>query len=486
MSREPARASYDAVVDVLPLAGEPTSAYALVKRCYVIGRRGMTLSRAAPLFHDLRDPNVMPRLVPGCEFYPFKRETDVAVRGYAFAAGGRAVPERTIALEVGGRAKLIDVVGRRVVTWSGGRPRFSAPEPFVRVPVTWREAYGGVDPRVPFVPEPGSGAHPGVYPRNPLGKGFVVLDAPVEVELPNLEDPAHRLTEDTLVVGDPATWWRQPLPWCFEYTLPLMFPRRQWLGAGAALRLGPDATLEEVQRGFLSATWREESARVDESEPPAVFYQEGPFGQRFEPLVEGVPIRVRGMSPERDELTVITPAPPAVELSIDGHRCEAPARLGTVLLEPHFGRVSFVWIAQLDALPVPLRMTAPGRLPLSVRVDGDTPIPYQPPAAVLDFVDPTAPLVEAATGIPRTGSTRTPEARSRRATTLRLTEAQLRGEEPVPLREDTSPRVSLADVDLVLEGVGPMAMEDEATDIQAVDALEPPSGRITLVDPDDL
>lgn len=486
MSRESARESYDAIVDVLPLGGAPTSAYALVKKTYAVGRRDLAPAAAESLYHDLRDPTVMPRLVPGCEFYPFKQQADVVVRGFAFAPRGRPVAARTIALRVGDHVKTIDVLGRRTVSWEGGKPRFSPPEPFVRMSVTWREAYGGVDPRVPFVPGPGGGAHPGVYPRNPLGKGYAVLDAPIELELPNLEDPSHRLTEDSFVVGDASRWHTMPLPWCFEYTLPLMFPRRQWLGSGAALGVSQDAALEEVARGFLQQDWRARAATVDEANPPPIFYQEAPFGQRFERLEPGTPISVEGMNPTREVMYFEAPPTPHVELDVGGRLFEVPAHLGTLLVEPAVGRVSAVWIARLDPLPVALSPNAPRLLPLAVRVDGDEPIAYAPPTSGMDFMDSTAPLP----AVPRTKETAAPPARPR-FSTLKLTDAQLRGEEPVPMSSPEN-RATLSDPPLTLEAIGEVVgMEDtDVTDVSPMDSTSPgqgdPTGRHTLVDPEDL
>lgn len=462
MSRRPVRASYDAIVDALPLGGAPTSAYALIKRTFQLGRAGLSPAPATPLFHDLRDPNVVPRLVPGCEFYPFKRQTDVVVRGYAYGRGGAAVPGRTVALRVGDRVKTIDVIGRRVARVESGRVRFDAPEPFVRMPMSWREAYGGVDPRVPWQPEAHGSAHPGVYPRNPLGKGYVVLPGSIEVELPNLEDPSHRLTEDALVVGEPDAWPGQPLPWCFEYTLPLMFPRRQWLGGEAALALPASVELEEVRRGFLRPDWREASAGVDPESPPPEFYQEAPFGQRLAPLGEGVEIVVEGMSPDREVIAFTTPRAPAVELLADGRPEPVQATLGTLLLEPALDRASFVWIARLDPLPAPLRSRAAGGLPLAVVVDGDTPVPYEAPPGVR-FVDVTAPIViPEDIEIPLTGETELPEPRAA-YTTLKLTTAQLTGEEPAPMRDDTDPSLTLDSLDAV---IGTTDEEDDLTDLE--------------------
>ncbi|MGE0787398.1 MAG: DUF2169 domain-containing protein [Sandaracinaceae bacterium] len=473
MSRAPARADYDAIVDALPFGEAAHEAFGLVKRTYTIGRRGIALTKATPLFHDLRDPNVMPRLVPGCEFYPFKRRTDVVVRGHAFAKGGTPTPERTIALAVGDRMKMLDVIGRRTARWEGGRPRFGDPEPFVRMPVSWREAYGGVDPRLPFDATRG-GAHPGVYPRNPLGKGYVVLDASTEIELPNLEDPSRRLTEALLVVGDPSRWWQQPLPWCFEYTLPLMFPRRQWLGPGAMVDVPTASPLEEVRRGFLRRDFREASALVSSSTPSDEFYQEAPFGQTFDPLAPGTVVAIEGMTPDRDNVTFEVPSAPAVEIRVRGQAYEVPTLLGTLLVEPGLGRASFVWIARLERLPHPIAAGPDRVLPLSIRVDGDEPIAHAPPAGfVAADVTERVVLPVDDPDIPITKQTVLPEAAQSVITgTLVLNEAQLRGDERVPMSEDTRPRVPLSLADVLGADVGVDLLDAEPSEESTLDSEE--------------
>src|ERR1035437_3273348 len=99
--------------------------------------------------------------------------------------------------------------------------------------------------------------HPGLYPRNPVGKGYLVLPDPIEgVELPNLEDPADLLTPERLVTRQPELWFRQPLPWCFEWTVGLTFPRCLYLGLDAWFPAPDGAPLGEVQRGYIPPNLR--------------------------------------------------------------------------------------------------------------------------------------------------------------------------------------------------------------------------------------
>ena len=168
--------------------------------------------------------------------------------------------------------KRIAVFGDRQVSWeSSGRVRFGLPAPFETMPVTWERAFGGCDFRVPL-PEPLTDGlkiqlhhdHPGLYPRNPFGRGYAVLPDPVDdFFLPNLEDPDDLLADGRLITGDPRLWYTRPLPWTFDWMHPVAFPRYLYMGLDAdAWFPGPqDRTLPEVARGYLRESYRDDFKR---------------------------------------------------------------------------------------------------------------------------------------------------------------------------------------------------------------------------------
>ena len=102
-----------------------------------------------------------------------------------------------------------------------------------RVPLGHARAYGGADafalekhlnPLADLrhcLPElPGLAGHnPYVYPRNPAGVGFLLEPSREAIEsltLPNLEDPADRLTPERLLARRMDRWMAQPLPASFD------------------------------------------------------------------------------------------------------------------------------------------------------------------------------------------------------------------------------------------------------------------------------
>ncbi|HUN80809.1 MAG TPA: DUF2169 domain-containing protein [Phycisphaerae bacterium] len=370
-------------------------AYALAKFTFRLNPgAGSTLIKAEPLFHDIRDPETKPRLLPGSEFWPFREQTDVVVRGSAWAAGRRPIENMQVAVSVGQITKRIQVFGRRVMDWRvGGRPQFSNPEPFTEMPVIWENAYGGADRRVPVGPEPLTvgdierlqADHPGMYPRNPLGKGYVVVREPVtDVELPNLEDPDDLLTPERVVVGDPKLWYRQPLPMSFGYTYPIMFPRLAYLGLDAWFTPPQDASLTEVRKGWLPANYRQlyGSEMSPAYAPPPAYHQEASLGMTFPNLAPGTPIVVRGMHPTQSEVRFAIPSEPRIAIEIEGQRQNLKPLLCNVLVEPALEKVSLVYIVRTEKMPRVFIAGIHGHIPLSVIIQDDEPVVYDTPPTI--------------------------------------------------------------------------------------------------------
>ena len=184
--------------------------------CWGVAKATCRIGDMSPLESALSGPIVEGETSfwrPGSDFWPFKRYGDVVVRGKAFARAG--LGHRVVSVRVGQTAKRLRVFGRRYVEWSARRgPRLGAPEEVSGVELGYANAYGGFDRRVPTAAPTTfwdalrlTGDHPGTYPRNQSGKGYLVVDSPIDgVELPNLEDPDHLLTAENLIVKDPALW----------------------------------------------------------------------------------------------------------------------------------------------------------------------------------------------------------------------------------------------------------------------------------------
>lgn len=401
--RTPARPSYDAMVDLYPGDSIRRAAYALVKFTFEPRGGRARLVEAEPLHHDIRDPDAEPRIVPGTDFWPFKGRTDLVVQGSAYAPQRRPTGRMDVSVSLGERVmKRISVFGDRQVSWeSSGRVRFGLPEPFETMPVTWDRAFGGCDFRVPL-PEPLTDGlkiqlhhdHPGLYPRNPFGRGYAVLPDPVdEFFLPNLEDPDDLLADGRLITGDPRLWYTRPIPWTFDWMHPVAFPRFLYMGLGAdAWFPGPqDRTMPEVARGFLRDRYRDEFERnppvLDPMQP---FMQGASHGMMVADPAPGLPIRIRGMHPDLAE--VVMPLPdrsPWIELLLDGRPLPTQIRMHHVVCRPDELRYTIVYGAEAS-LPRGFIPGVHGRIPLAVRVGEDPPLEYETPPTMKSLLE-TAP-----------------------------------------------------------------------------------------------
>lgn len=178
---------------------------------------------------------------------PYKLQTDIAFDGKAYSPGGLPVQNLTCSMTVllppdpaslpkhpgvpapAPRAlrKEILVVGDRICRFvEGGRIAATAPAPFAVMELRGENAYGGVDvwsdPKVPMA-----------YPRNHLGKGFVVKPNPKSLHnlpLPNIEDPKDRITAERLCIQEMTMWEKQPLPTGLGWASKMAPPRSSLAG----------------------------------------------------------------------------------------------------------------------------------------------------------------------------------------------------------------------------------------------------------------
>jgi hypothetical protein len=216
----------------------------LVKRTYAIrpGQACVRLPVAAKLVKGDKhygDPRITPVQFES-DLLPFKLATDIVVIGKACAPGGQPALELLCAVQAGQVRKEVLVTGDRTCIFQGNTsPRFTEPEPFLEMPVTYDRAYGGVDIRS----EPGT-SYP--YPKNPLGRGFVVSNIREAVDglaLPNIEDPQQRLTPAGIITGQYPRWEHQLMPQGLGWYSKCLYPRALLAGVMPA-----DRPFEEMMR----------------------------------------------------------------------------------------------------------------------------------------------------------------------------------------------------------------------------------------------
>ena len=116
----------------------------------------------------------------------FKPGTDLVLLGHAQAPAGEPVAQIDAGLRVGAVQKLVRVYGDRAWTDTAGGLSISGPKPFLRMPLVWERAFGGVDAADP---------QRRFEPRNPVGCGYVAPGGRLAgtQRMPNLEDPTAPL-----------------------------------------------------------------------------------------------------------------------------------------------------------------------------------------------------------------------------------------------------------------------------------------------------
>ena len=389
--RKPAMESFDALVDLASSENHGAYSYLLAKHTYDISEGVCVLTEPEPLFHDIRDEELQPRLVAGTDYWDKKLVSDFVVQGSAFAPDGKPLSRMRVVVQVENYVKRLDVIGKRTIDWkSNGKPSFSEAEPFTEMPLTYENAYGGIDWRTP-VDDRGNPAvelllgfdHPGMYPRNPFGKGYLVQRDPVEgVELPNLEDPDELLTEDKIIVSDPRRWYLQPLPWCLDWVHPVTFPRNVLFAHGVdAWHPAPeDEQLAEVARGYISSGFRSAMRkRRLEAGPDPLFYQEASTGMIFDDLHGGERVVIRGMHPEDQRIELELPSTlPVLEIEIEGSRERVETNLHSVVVRPAEKKL-YILVGGWRELT---RMFVPGihkEIPVTGFVNGEGPIRLETP-----------------------------------------------------------------------------------------------------------
>ncbi|RKG99959.1 DUF2169 domain-containing protein [Corallococcus sp. CA053C] len=244
------------------------------------------------------------------EAHLLKPGTDVLLVGEAHAPRGKPVDSCQVSVRVGTVHLALQVFGDR--QWRGGMmsPSPSSPTPFLKMPLVWERAFGGM-----HVLE--GGAVLGEA-RNPVGQGFRGKRSASEMKgraLPNLEDPAK-------LVGGISD---APVP----------------VGMGP---LAPSWQPRKASAGTYDEAWRTTRAPyLPRDFQPDFFHVAPPALRAREGLKGGEPVELLNVSPQGVQRFVLPRCELDVEVRIAG-KVERPSlRLETVLLEPGAGQVCLTW-----------------------------------------------------------------------------------------------------------------------------------------------
>jgi hypothetical protein len=305
---------------------------------------------------DKQQPFLLPTADnPGlgeADVVPFKPATDLIILATAYAPGGHGATAMTASIEVGSARHSYRILGdRRCIRRGRGSIAFSTPSRFETMPICYEHAYGGVDSMVPLPEGPRTlleqlNLHPGVYPRNPVGRGYVVYDTEQidGLALPNIEHPDDPLTPENLVAGGPQNWWQQPLPWSCDWFDKTWYPRVTFLGGVPDHLPEDDREVKEVKRGWVDPyqNRREREgqlgdmidARRGNAASPALTL---PFLQGNEE------VRLRGMTPNGEIVVRLPRAVPRMRIHFEGRAHEVIPVPNRIVISTREMGVYVVW-----------------------------------------------------------------------------------------------------------------------------------------------
>jgi len=334
----------------------------LTKRTYAWSQgRVVPADEQKPLAFDTeeekRDGKYGGVITQGCDVWPIKTATDVVVTGKARSRAGQPTTSMSVGVSVGGRVKRIQVLGSRYVQYAGkGSLRFSSPEPFTEVDLSWWNAYGGIDPMVlprgledtpTYAGRPVPELFPGAYPRNPVGTGYLVQETPELLDgfmLPQLEDPRQPLTAETFLVKDPKQWGRRPQPAGFGWWHTLWFPRIVNLG-GKPYHLPSAMDRGEQLRELVFGLVTEDQLTKKEARTPNLRFLNEAAPDMILPFLNGDEvIRLEGMSASSEEVFRLPTERPTVAARLDAQPLGNPVTcLHTLAIDAEKREFYLLW-----------------------------------------------------------------------------------------------------------------------------------------------
>ncbi len=248
------------------------------------------------------------------DFAHRKPMCDFVLNGSAYAPGGRPTTRVTVGMRVGSVVKTFGVVGDRVWQQSAFGITHSSPRPFVTMPVSYDNAFGGIQP------DHSDPTQVLTFQRNPAGRGFRPnRQNLIGSLLPNTEDLLHPVTAPDVAYAPQAfgsvgrNWW----------------PRRR-------------------HAGTYDATWLQTRAPFWPSDFNYLYFQSAPEEQQIPYLAGGEQVVLQNLTPDGlRNFAIPRLVMPVLFLPHRGPDRGVDATIDTLFLEPDFERFSMTWRANL-------------------------------------------------------------------------------------------------------------------------------------------
>lgn len=246
------------------------------------------------------------------DFAPRKRACDVLLVGSAYAPHGSEVTRMRVGLRVGPMQKQFDVVGNRF--WEAGLSSIEAsmPRHFVRMPVSYDVAFGGVDQHSEDPVEHDA------YLRNPAGRGW------------------HRHLKASWLQGS-------PLPNTEAIGQPVLSPD----GRYTPMALGPlGRGWSDRSRfaGTYDQAWQDDVFPFLPKDFDERYYQAAPEDQQMSFPQAAMDVALSGFTPDGPrQFQLPNFSAPLQVFPVAGGREDHAALLDTLVFEPDAGRFTMSW-----------------------------------------------------------------------------------------------------------------------------------------------
>lgn len=244
------------------------------------------------------------------EFPPFKPRCDVLLNGSAYAPGGKPTERVTVSLRVGSMVKSFDVIGNS--KWKSGLLTYtiSQIEPFTTMPISYDNAFGGVDRANP------EKLH--FYPTNHAGVGYHLETSPKAMD----GKPLPNTVEKGKSVSSPDGKYK---PMAFGPVGRAWQPRPKWGGT--------------YDQNWLDNVFPFLPADFDDR-----YFQSAPEDQQIPHPQGGETVELVNLTPEgRTTFALPKHEIPVVFIRRGDQREEKQAIIDTITIEPDESRLTVCW-----------------------------------------------------------------------------------------------------------------------------------------------
>ena len=251
------------------------------------------------------------------DFAPVKLRCDVLLNGSAYAPGGEPVKRIKVGLRVGRMEKTFSAIGNRFWrSWLGVIWR-TCPEPFVKMPISYDNAYGGADKSHP---NPKKHRY---YPTNHAGKGF------------------HSNLKKAAIHG-------KPLPNTEQTGRSVRWPRSKRHRPMAFGPVGRAWKPRPKLAGTYDKNWLDNVFPFLPADFDERYYQSAPADQQIDPLRGGEEVSLLNLTREGRTAFRL----PKIQLPItfypkDYEEKEVNPLCDTLIVEPDLNRFIMLWRAAL-------------------------------------------------------------------------------------------------------------------------------------------